>query len=220
MGTGKTTTAEFLTDQFRRNRIPAFFLAEGPTISEPIHPLRVSPEYPHPQAIWLDLTIEEFIEVSLQKWRDYRGIAGRSRVVTVCDGLLFHGNMTDLFLMNADKAVLERYIAYVVEILHDLDPVVIRFSPADLATALGSIAAERGPQWQTYQVNWKVHSPYGHQRSLSNFAGLVQLYHDYVAICDDISSSLMIPKLTLCMTGDWTTHYDEIMTFLDVPRLS
>jgi hypothetical protein len=215
---GKTTTAEFLTDQLRRNRIPARLLAEGPTTGEPIHPLRVSSELPHPQACWLDLTVDEFVELSLRKWCDYVGEARKSATVTVCDGLLFHGNMTDLLLMNADRPILYRYVADLIQVLRDLDPVVIHLYPADLARALRVIAEERGPQWETYQIGWKVASPFGLRRSLRGFAGLVELYQEYCAVCDEILGQLPIPKLAIRNDGDWPSYYQEILAFLDLPR--
>jgi ABC-type multidrug transport system ATPase subunit len=60
MGAGKSTTAGFLTEQIRQHGIAARFLAEGPSIEEPEHPLRVATEFPHPNGIWLDLTVEEY----------------------------------------------------------------------------------------------------------------------------------------------------------------
>ncbi|MHB8597639.1 MAG: hypothetical protein ACYDER_12610 [Ktedonobacteraceae bacterium] len=36
----------------------------------------------------------------------------------------------------------------------------------DIARAIRTICDERGSAWEAYQVNWKVASPYGMQRSL------------------------------------------------------
>jgi hypothetical protein len=217
MGSGKTTTAEFLADQLRRNHIPSRFLAEGPTTVEPVHPLRVSPELPHPNASWLDLTVDEFVELSLRKWREHVAELRKSTVVTACDGLLFHGNMTDLLLMNADRPILRRYVVDLIQILRDLDPVVIRYYPADLARALRSIADERGPAWEAYQISWKVVSPFGLRRSLRGFAGLVRLYQEYCAVCEEILAELPIPKLAIRNDGNWSSCYQDILAFLDVP---
>jgi hypothetical protein len=217
MGAGKSTTAWFLCGQLQQHGTAARFMLEGPTIDEPEHPLRVAPELPHPNAAWLDVTVDEFIERSLQKWRSFMRDAHQSAVVTVCDGLLFHGNMTDVLLMDAEPAILQRYVAQVIEIIDDLNPVVIYFYRADIARALHTICDERGSAWEAYQVNWKVSSPYGAQRSLQGFDGLVQLYQDYRVLCDDIFARLEMPKLAIRNEGDWARYYREILAFLQLP---
>ncbi len=217
MGAGKSTTAWFLYGQLQQHGTAARFMLEGPTIDEPEHPLRVATELPHPNAAWLDVTVEEFIERSLQKWRGFMRDARQSAVVTVCDGLLFHGNMTDVLLMDAEPAILQHYVAQVIEIIDDLNPVVIYFYRADIAQALRTICDERGSAWEAYQVNWKVSSPYGAQRSLQGFDGLVQLYQDYRALCDDIFAQLTQPKLAILNEGDWAMYYREILAFLQLP---
>src|SRR6266851_6427712 len=213
MGAGKSTTTWFLTEQLQQHGTAARFMLEGPTMDEPEHPLRVATELPHPNAAWLDVTVEEFIERSLQKWRSFMRDARQSAVVTVCDGLLFHGNMTDVLLMNAEPAILRRYVAQVIEIIDDLNPVVIYFYRADIARALRTICDERGSAWEAYQVNWKVSSPYGAQRSLQGFDGLVQLYQDYRALCDDVFAQLTLPKLTICNEGDWAATIARFLRF-------
>lgn len=217
MGSGKTTTAWFLTEQLQRHGIAARFLLEGPTFDKPEHPLRVATDLPHPNGVWLDVTVEEYIALSLRKWRAFAQEARKSEIVTVCDGLLFHGNMTDLMLMNARPDVLRAYIAQVIETISDLNPVVIYFSHPDIARALRRICDARGSEWEAYQVNWKVLSPYGRERSLQGFDGLVQLYQDYCALCEDIFAQLALPKLAIRNEGDWIRYYEEILSFLQLP---
>ena len=214
MGSGKTTTAWFLAEYLRQHGIAARFLLEGPTVEEPEHPLRVATELPHPNGVWLDVTVEEYIELSLRKWRTFAREAQQSTSVTACDGLLFHGNMTDLMLMNAPIEMLHSYVAQVIEIISDLNPVVIYFSHPDITRALRKICDARGSEWEAYQVNWKVLSPYGVQRSLHGFDGLVQLYQSYCALCNDIFTQLTLPKLAIRNEGDWTRYYEEILAFL------
>ena len=214
MGAGKTTTALFLTEQLQRHGITSHFMLEGPTIDEPLHPLRVATDFPHPNAIWLDMTIDDFISYSLQKWRRFVDDVQQSSVVTVCDGLLFHGNMTDLLLMNAEPAVLYDYVMQVIECLHELNPVLIYFYHQDIAKAIRAVCDARGSAWETYQINWKVGSPYGIRQSLQGFDGFVQLYQNYRALCDDIFSLLTLPKLAICNEGDWEVYYRDILNFL------
>jgi len=214
MGAGKTTTALFLTNYLQRNGITSHFMLEGPTIDEPRHPLRVATDFPHPNAIWLDVTVDEFIAYSLQKWHSFVQDVRQSSVVTVCDGLLFHGNMTDLLLMNAEPLKLRNYVMQVIECLHELNPVLIYFYHQDTTKAIRAIFDARGSAWETYQINWKVGSPYGVQQSLQGFDGFVQLYRTYRALCDDIFSQLALLKLMICNEGDWNTYYSDILSFL------
>src|SRR5262249_54474747 len=147
MGAGKSTTAEFITDQLQRNSINAQFMFEGPTIDEPHHPLRVATDLPHPNAAWLDVTVDGFISLSMDKWRAFAREARQSASVTVCDGLLFHGNMTDLLLMDAAPAVLHDYVDGVIESVEALHPTVIYFYHADIARALRTVCDDRGSDW-------------------------------------------------------------------------
>jgi hypothetical protein len=217
MGAGKTTTAWFLTEQLQRQGLAARFPLEGPTVEDPVHPLRVATDLPHPNGVWLDMTIQQYIEYSGQKWQRFVEAARSSTSVTICDGLLFHGNMTDLLLMNAEPDVLFGYVRQVIQCIHPLNPVLIYFYHADVAQALRRVCDARGSEWEAYQVNWKVGSPFGVQRSLQGFAGLVQLYQSYRALCDDFFARLALPKLAIRNEGEWTTYYQQILTFLQLP---
>lgn len=216
MGAGKSTKAEFLAGHLQRRHIDARFMLEGPTIDEPCHPLRVATDLPHPNGVWLDVTVDEYIERNISKWRAFAHEAQHSAVVTVCDGLLFHGNMTDLMLMDAAPPVLQSYVATVIESISALNPVVIYFYHADVAKALRAVCEARGSAWEAYQVNWKVASPYGVRRSLQGFAGLVELYCVYRAICDGIFAHLTLPKLAILNEGCWSEYYRAVLRFLEV----
>lgn len=68
--------------------------------------------------------------------------------VTVCDGLLFHGNLTDFMLMDAELQVLHRYVAGIVEVTRPPQPVVVSFYHADVEAAVRTVCDERGSAWE------------------------------------------------------------------------
>lgn len=218
MGAGKSTTAEFLIARLERSGIAAYFMLEGPTITDPHHPLRVATDLPHPNAAWRDVTVEGFMARSMEKWGAFARQAQRSATVTVCDGLLFHGNMTDLLLMDAVPDVLRRYVEDILAAIQTLRPVVIYLRHADVGQALRTVREARGSAWETYQVDWKMASPYAVRRSLQGFDGLIQLYGTYCRLCDGILAQLTLPKLTIHHNGDWVRHYHDMLTFLDLPH--
>ncbi len=216
MGAGKTTAAEFLTDRLHRHGIAARFLPEGPTTAQRTHPLRIGPMLSPVRTAWYDMTIEEYVALSLEKWRAFAHTAEASTAVTVCDGLLFHGNMTDLLLMDADRQALHRYVTGVVESIHGLSPTLIYLRHADPARALRAVCDERGGEWEAMQIAWKVGSPYGVRRGLQGFEGLVALYRQYGATCDDFFAQLALPKVRVVRDGDWARGYGEILAFLEL----
>jgi hypothetical protein len=210
IGSGKSTTTWFLMEQIQHLWKPAQIMSEG-------GPLRLALNLRHPNAPWKDVTIERYIELSLRRWRAFVGGMRGSGVITVCDGLLFHGNMTDLLLMNAEPAILQHYTEQIINELAELNPVLIYLQHNDIAHALRTICDERGKKFETYQINWKVGSPYGVARSLQGFEGLIQLYQNYRATCDHIFAHLPLPKLAILHESNWPKHYHDILQFLSLP---
>lgn len=71
--------------------------------------MRVEARLAHGHTPWPDVSVDEYIERCRTSWRAYVAQVGRWPTVSVCDGLFFHGNMTDLRLMDADRPTLTRY---------------------------------------------------------------------------------------------------------------
>lgn len=210
IGSGKTTTCAFIGDELVRQGMASRVLSEGGDD----HTLRIALELPHPNAVWRDTTPDDFIARSLDAWRRYAEQAASSVAVTVCDGLLFHGNLTDLLMMNADAATLHRYAGNILKTLASLQPAVIYLYPSGVARALRAICNARGAGWEAYQINWKTNSPYAVQRGLRGFDGLVRLYQDYRTLCDAIFAELPVPRLGLLNDGDWPAAYAHIRAWL------
>lgn len=206
LGAGKTTTGNWLASHLGWR-----FLEEGPTREEPAHPLRVNSKLAHPLAVWDDVSAEEYAAFSLALWHDFVASAPGP---LVCDGLLFHGNMTDLLLMDAPPAAMEDYVAGILEALEPFDPAVVYPRQPNVAAALRAVCDQRGEGWQRYQVDWKMSSPYARRRGLAGFEGLVRLYEEYVAICDELFDGLTVPRLRVELDGDWTSVRRDILSFL------
>jgi hypothetical protein len=216
MGAGKSWTGTWLARELARHGLAARFLDEGPTRAEPAHPLRVAPSLPHPKAHWLDVTAGEFVERSLGMWRTFVATADAARVVTVSDGSLFHGNLTDLMLLDADPGDLAAYVHAVVATADPLAPAVVYLRQTDVPTALRRVSDQRGPAWVTYQVDWKLASPYAQRRGLTGYDGLLRLYEEYVAFCLELFDQLRLPTLAVERDGDWPRARREIRAFLSL----
>lgn len=209
-GSGKTAAVAYLARRVEQAGLPAHPVWEDA-------PMRVSLTLPHPRAVWQDVSDEQYVERSLSLWRLFLAEAERTEAVTVCDGMLFHGNMADLLLMDAEPELLRGYVAQVLDALAVLKPAVIYMRRDDVAAALRAICGERGSEWEAYQTGWKLASPYAQRHGLHGFDGWVSLYQDYRDLCDGIFARLDVPKLAIRQCGEWAADYRDMCGFLGLP---
>jgi hypothetical protein len=130
----------------------------------------------------------------------------------VLDGQLFHGDLTNLFLMDAGSAAIVEYIQAVEEIVRPLAPLLVYFYQDDIGRAIRAIAAERGEEWVKYQVDWKLQTPYGRRLGLEGLDGLIDLYRNYRALTDDLYTRLGLAKVAIENSRrEWTAYCGRIM---------
>ena len=214
IGSGKSTTANFIARQLQRNGVPARYIFEGGHW----HPTRLMADLPHPFEPWLDVTPGEYRARSLDKWRAFVARTRQAKTIAVFDGQLFHGNMTDLLLMDSAGDELSAYVHETVAITKELNPLLIYLYQVDLEQALRRVFAARGHEWERYQVNWKLRSPYAERRGLTGLDGLITFYREYRATTDELGSSLAIDTLSIeNSAGEWPRYRKQILAFLSLP---
>lgn len=199
MGSGKTTTVLRTAEKLNSSGIAAVGITEGVS--------------PHPVRhdwydAWEDVNPRDLASAQVEKWRAYvSGMAADDRVHLI-DGQLFHGNLTAMFLLEADPDLIAGFCRNVCAVIAPCDPLLIYFRQDDVAAAIHTISAERGPAWVDYQTNWKLSSPYAGRRGLTGLDGLVAVYREYRALTDRLFTSLKIPKLRIDNTsGHWPEYY-------------
>jgi hypothetical protein len=211
MGSGKSTTARWIAARLEEAGHQAAAITER---VDP-HPVRGTDGLDHWFEPWLEMTVEGLVERCLAKWRNFVAEAQATRTIYALDGQLFHGDLTNLFLMEASPAALASYCESVIDIARPLAPLLIYFYQADVARAIHAISSERGEEWVKYQVDWKLQSPYGRRRGLAGLGGLVALYQDYRALTDDLYSKLGLPKLAIENSQQaWDAYYRQIRAAL------
>ena len=207
MGSGKSTTARWIAARVEEAGLPALAITER---VDP-HPVRGTDGLDHWFQPWLDITTEGLIDRCLAKWRSFVAEAQATETIYALDGQLFHGDLTNLFLMGASRAAMAKYCESVADIARPLTPVLIYFYQADVARAIHIIAEERGEEWVKYQVDWKLQTPYGRRLGLTGLDGLVALYRDYRALTDELYARLDLPKLAIDNSQQaWDTYYHQI----------
>jgi len=207
MGSGKSTTARWIAARLQAAGLRALAITER---VDP-HPVRGTDGLEHWFQPWLDVTAQGLADRSLRKWRSFVADAQAAETILTLDGQLFHGDLTNLFLMEATPAVIAQYCKSVSEIVRPLAPLLIYFYQADVERAIRAIATERGEEWVKYQVDWKLQAPYSRRLGLSGLDGLVALYKDYRALTDELYLRLDFPKLAIDNSQQaWETYYQQI----------
>jgi hypothetical protein len=207
MGSGKSTTARWIAARLEEAGLRALAITER---VEP-HPVRGTDGLDHWFQPWLDITPEGLVDRCIAKWRTFVAEAQTTETIYTLDGQLFHGDLTNLFLMGASPTTIATYCGTVADIARPLAPLLIYFYQADVARAIRTIAAERGEEWVKYQVDWKLQTPYSRRLGLTGLDGLVALYKDYRALTDELYSRLDLPKLAIDNSRQaWDIYYQQI----------
>ena len=202
MGSGKSTAVLRITERLEASGIAAIAITEGVNP----HPIRFDWDLP-----WVDMPAAQLAKSAAASWRRYVHCALTSEKISVVDGQLFHGNLTSLFLLEADIDLMRGYIHDVVAAIGPLFPLLIYFHQDDIDRAIRTIAAERGDAWVQYQLDWKLGSPYAVRHGLTGLEGLIALYRNYRALTDQLYADLDVPKISIENSGkDWM-KYDEII---------
>lgn len=202
MGSGKSTTTLNMAKRLEESGIPAIGITEGVAP----HPIRFDWEEP-----WDEMPPAKLAKASIGKWRSYVDSALSSQRVSIVDGQLFHGNLTSLLLLEADADLIFAVCQEIVGIIRPLGPLLIYFRQDDIDSAIRVVAAERGPAWVNYQVDWKLGSPYARRRSLAGLDGLIALYREYRTLTDRLFAVLDIPKISIeSSRQEWATYEDTI----------
>ena len=202
MGSGKSLTTLNIAHRLEASGIAAIGITEGVAP----HPIRFDWDVP-----WHEMPPAELAKSCIAKWRSYVDSSLATERVSVVDGQLFHGNLTSLLLLEADRDLMAALCRDIVAVIKPLRPLLIYFHQDDVDSAIRRIATQRGQQWVDYQVDWKLGSPYAKRRGLTGLDGLIALYREYRALTDQLFAELDIAKICIENSRqDWAA-YDDII---------
>ncbi|NKB66010.1 MAG: hypothetical protein GKR89_03010 [Candidatus Latescibacteria bacterium] len=208
MGSGKSSTATFLSLQLQWNGVKYRYIHEG----EIPQPTRLRDHILPPSSP------AEYIEKSLESWQYFVDNATTRDCVYVFDGQPFHGDTTEMILMGAEEGAIEEYIDRLMEIIGGLNPTLIYFYQENIASALRKICDERGQGWENHQVEWKTNTLYGRKNNLQEFAGFVEVYKHYRTWTDRLVATLACSKLTIENSASlWATYCRDMLDYLGLP---
>ncbi len=217
MGSGKSTA----TRHFSETLTAAGLQVARYTEAAAPHPVRATDDLPDFFQPWMFIKASELAAHAREKWGRYVEDRCADEVITVMDGQVFHGDLTNLFMMGMSSEDIAKHVTALLQVLAPLRPLIIYFRQQDLQQALKTILDLRGPSWRDYQLGWKLHSPYALQRQLAGVEGFISMYKDYRGLTDSLFEALDCSKLAIETGGNqWEAHYKEIdssLTRLGLP---
>lgn len=207
MGSGKSTTMRFVAKALEEAGRPAFGVHER---ADP-HPVRATDELQHWFEPWRESTAEQLASRAISRWRSFAEEVRNGISVPVLDGQLFHGDLTNLFLMEASFDQLAAYCDRLAQLIRPLRPLVVYLRQENVERAVRTVSAERGEAWVQYQVDWKLKGPYAVRRNLVGLGGLIALYQDYRRMTDALFDRLTLEKMVIENSErDWTQYNQQI----------
>jgi Adenylylsulphate kinase len=217
-GSGKTTTARFLTDTLARRGVAVRCLLE----TELDHPLNVGGSL-HPAGrttgaeLFARYTARSYTDESLRRWQAFVATAERGNTVQVTESYPYQNAVRILLQMDAEVDQIRAYAATVEQIGEPLRPVLVYLERRDTAGALRAIAEQRGTDWTAYVAELLADSPYARRRELRGIDAAVAFISAYKALVDEVRSVSRMPALVLedC-EGQWEACRRRILGFLAV----
>ena len=193
MGSGKSTTMRFIAKSLQDAGRAAMPVHER---TDP-HPVRATDELDHWFQPWLNTTPTQLAAWSIAKWASLVEASQADGIIRVMDGQLFHGDLANLFLMEAELAICAGLTRAVAATIVPLSPLVVYFRQEDVEQAIRAVCDERGADWVAYQVNWKLATPHSVRRRLVGVEGLIDVYRDYRRLTDELFELLPLNKLAI-----------------------
>ncbi len=215
-GSGKSTTAQFVSNIFTRNNIPHkwwYEEAKG-------HPVYLFDNQESMQQVVENLSNGNYrlvIDIALKRWIEFSISLQNSNEIVIVDSCLLGYLTWSLFPNNVPKKAILEYVSEVEEIVKQCNPVLIYFYQDDIAAAIKKICLRRSGATENNFIRAATESSYGKTKGLTGFNGLVSYWQDYRALTDESFEGLSFPKISINNTeGDWLVYYRDILNFLGV----
>jgi hypothetical protein len=212
-GSGKTTTAEWLTTQIQQQGIKTWHLVESDT-AHPLWWYRFWDGKDYLTPDFENISIETFLDTSLSKWR---GFVDSTHQLVLTESVFFQDAVAMFLMGGATPDRLMEYARDIQRIAQSLNPVLIYFRQNDVSTALQRICIIRGKGFEDELVTNMESFPYLKQRNLKGLNGVATLWQDIQKITDAIFEEYNIRKLAIdASDGNWAEYRQRILNFLEL----
>lgn len=207
-GSGKSTTAQFLYQQFQENGYYAKWYHE----EEPGHPLTSRLDVENLQG---EAQVHEFLRETPLLWRQFADKLMADDKVHIIESYLLQDTARVLFQNNVERDLIRQLIQELLEIVSALNPALVYFWQQDVEASLRRIWARRGERWAHWCIETDANAPYSRSKPGDDEARAIALWKEYQEFANQLVRELRIP--TLCVenaAGEWEQYNQKITEFL------
>jgi len=203
-GSGKSIMAHFLARQLQHNGIPAGWIHEG--------------EVPHPILRDVESSIESYMAEMRLNWKTYVDEIDRSKQVRVVEACFFNNLIETLFMHNLGRSKIIQYGEELQMLIEPLNPTLVYLVQADLEQALERNFKNRGDGFRDFVIQLTTGTPFGKQRDLQGYEGMVTFWREFVDLMDELFQGFHIRKLRIDNSaGNWDDDNHQVLEFLSIP---
>jgi len=204
-GSGKSTTAQFLANQLKRNSIKVKWYHE----EETAHPLEYEEDV---EVFTSQAEMDKFIRTIPNLWRKFAEEASRSDEIHIIESFLFQDTVRILFQNNLEESKILEFTQEIEEILKSLNPTLLYFYQS-----IRRIWKRRGDAWKKWFVDSDIQTPYVKLSDVSGEAGVIKLWADYQDFTHQLFDRSQFNKLSMENSeGKWDDYRQQMLDFLEL----
>lgn len=209
-GSGKSTTAQFLAEQVRKNDINVTWYHETQTH----HPLGYDEDI---EVFHSSDELERFLYVIPRLWEKFVTDVMADDEVHIIESFLLQDTVRILFQNNVDDRIILDFVKKIEAIIEPLNPRLLYFYQKDVEHSVRKIWKRRGSAWKKWFIDSDVLTPYVQESDLSGEHSVIQLWSDYQDFSNQLFKDYSLEKLSIeNSNGCWDEYYRIIMNFLEL----
>ncbi|MTI46251.1 hypothetical protein [Sporosalibacterium faouarense] len=209
-GSGKSTTAQFLAKQLKKNGVKSKWYHETQTD----HPL----EYEEDVEVFdSQADMDKFLETIPKLWRQFVEQVSQSDEVHIIESFLLQDTVRLLFQNNLEEERIIGFVQEIEDIIRPLNPALIYFHQQDANRSIRMIWKRRGDDWKKWFIDSDIQTPYVKSSGLVGEVGAIKLWSDYQNFTNQLFDIYQFKKISIENSASkWDEYYQKILDFLDL----
>jgi len=205
IGSGKTTTAQYLADGLSRRGEDVRAFGEG-AADHPIRTRRVDELLAAPAPG--DPSV-----YSAGQWRRLAERCLRDEQTIICESVFLQNSVMPAFISCAPAAEVTDICAEIQRQAAPAEPFLVYLRPTDIASAIARVHQARGEPWSSRNVAYVQDTPWARRRGLRGRDAVVGLYEAWEPVAVELFGRYPFGKLMLPdPQHDWPAALQAIRT--------